>query len=80
MIHSVAEICLLANARRITSARAACVCDLFVLPAASFKSILEEFPDVKVLVEHVAIHKLLDLKKQVGICDSFEKCAKRLPR
>ena len=62
-----AEICLLANSRRIASARAASVCDLFVLPASSFKSILEEFPDVKVLVEHVAIHKLLDLRKHVSI-------------
>eukprot|EP00795_Rhopilema_esculentum_P006316 gene6316-11743_t len=61
------EICLLANARRITSAKAASVCDLFVLPAASFKNILEEFPDVKVLVEHVAIHKLLDIRKQVRL-------------
>jgi len=61
------EICLLANSRRIASARAASVCDLFVLPASSFKSILEEFPDVKVLVEHVAIHKLLDLRKHVSV-------------
>ena len=65
-LSSFAEICLLANSRRITSARAASVCDLFVLPASSFKSILEEFPDVKVLVEHVAIHKLLDLRKHVS--------------
>ncbi len=36
-----------------------------MLPAASFKSILEEFPDVKVVVEHVAIQKLLELRKQV---------------
>eukprot|EP00794_Sanderia_malayensis_P010246 gene10246-11299_t len=48
------------------SARAASMCDLFVLPAASFKSILEEFPDVKVLVEHIAIHRLLELRKQLS--------------
>ena len=70
---SFAEICLLANSRRITSARAASVCDLFVLPACSFKNILEEFPEVKVLVEHVAIHKLLDLRKHVSWLSYFAK-------
>ena len=59
------EITMLTNARRVATVRAATMCDLFILSKENLYIALEEFPEMRVIMEHVALDRLVKLKKKV---------------
>lgn len=56
---------MLTNARRVATVRAATMCDLFILSKENLYIALEEFPEMRVIMEHVALDRLVKLKKKV---------------
>ncbi|XP_057302359.1 potassium/sodium hyperpolarization-activated cyclic nucleotide-gated channel 1-like [Hydractinia symbiolongicarpus] len=58
------EITMLTDARRVASVKAATVCDLFILSKDSLYIALEEFPEMRVIMEHVALDRLMKLKQR----------------
>ena len=59
------EVSLLTGTQQLTSIRASGTCNVFVLSKDDLKEILEEFVEMRVLMEHSSIVKILDLCQKV---------------
>ena len=57
---------MLTNARRVATVRASTICDIFILSKQNLYRALQEFPEMRVVMEHVALDRLLKLKKKVS--------------
>ena len=62
------EITMLTGARRVASVRAVTVCNLFILYKDDLFNALDEFPEMRVLMEHIALDRLMKLKTKVKDC------------
>jgi len=56
------EITMLTGARRVASVKAITVCNLFILHKDNLYAALNEFPEMRVLMEHIALDRLMKLK------------------
>jgi len=56
------EITMLTDTRRVASVRAATICDMFILNKENLYRALEEFPEMRVVMEQVALDRLMKLK------------------
>lgn len=65
---------MLTDARRVASVKAATVCDLFSLSKESLYIALEEFPEMRVIMEHVALDRLMKLKQRVSNAILYKRC------
>lgn len=74
------EITMLTGARRVASVRAITVCNLFILHKDNLYSALDEFPDMRVLLEHIALDRLLKLrtKHPESVCENNAMAASDL--
>ena len=59
------EITMLTKARRVATVTAANVCDLFILTGDKLNGTLEEFPEMRSIMEKVALNRLLKLREKV---------------
>ena len=62
---SFLEITMLTKARRVATVTAANVCDLFILTGDKLNGTLEEFPEMRSIMEKVALNRLLKLREKV---------------
>jgi len=60
---------MLTNARRVATVTAANICDLFILTSENLNKTLEEFPEMRIIMERVALNRLIKLKEKVNIRD-----------
>ena len=56
---------MLTGARRVASVKAASVVDLFCLAKVDLLDVLDEFPDMRLLMEHIALDRLIQLGNEV---------------
>lgn len=61
------EICLLTNARRTATIVAKSVCDIYILHAEDFREVVDEYPEMRQLMESVATKRLSRMGKQVDL-------------
>ena len=61
----VLEISLLTNGRQIVSAVALTTCDMFALEGNCFRRLLLDHPDMKPIIEHAAIQRIIHIFKEV---------------
>jgi len=61
------EICLLTNARRTACVVAHTVCDVFVLHAEDFRDVVDEFPDMRTIMEKEAEKRMTKLGTPVDL-------------
>ena len=61
----ISEITMLTGARRVASVKAASVVDLFCLAKVDLLDVLDEFPDMRLLMEHIALDRLIQLGNEV---------------
>jgi len=59
------EITMLTKARRVATVTAANVCDLFILTCDKLNGTLEEFPEMRCIMEKVALNRLLKLREKI---------------
>ncbi|OAF67389.1 Potassium channel KAT1 [Intoshia linei] len=64
------EICLLTNARRVASVRAATYCNLFSLSVENFNDVLKNYPLMRRTLESVAAQRLNKIGKNPTIVNS----------
>lgn len=57
---------MLTNARRVATVKAVNVCDLFILSKENLYIALNEFPEMRVVMEHVALNRLIKLRERVS--------------
>lgn len=62
------EITMLTSARRVATITAVTVCDLFILTADNLNKTLEEFPEMRAVMEKVALNRLLRLREKLPEC------------
>ncbi|XP_020610666.1 potassium/sodium hyperpolarization-activated cyclic nucleotide-gated channel 2-like [Orbicella faveolata] len=74
------EICLLTNARRTASITAKTLCDIFILHAEDFREVVDEYPEMRQVMESVASQRLSRMGKSVDFssCPSKELLLARL--
>lgn len=74
------EICLLTNARRTASITAKTLCDIFILHAEDFREVVDEYPQMRQVMESVATQRLSRMGKSVDFscCPSKELLIARL--
>ena len=74
------EICLLTNARRTASVKAKTLCDIFILHAEDFREVVDEYPEMRQMLESVASQRLSRMGKSVDFsaCPSKEFLVARL--
>lgn len=58
------EISLLTNTRRLVTAVAITTCEMFTLDACDLRNILEEYSDMKHIIEHAAIQRIIHIVKE----------------
>ena len=58
---------MLTGARRVASVKAITVCNLFILHKDNLYNALNEFPEMRVLMEHIALDRLMKLKTKVRL-------------
>ena len=83
MCISSPEICLLTReARRVASVRAATTCNLYSLSSLHFHEVLQEYPDMKLMLEEVAKERLsrIGLEPTLNEPLTMEKETERLGR
>ena len=61
------EICLLTNARRTATIVAKSVCDIYILHAEDFREVVDEYPEMRQLMESVATKRLSRMGKPVDL-------------
>ncbi|XP_074634713.1 potassium/sodium hyperpolarization-activated cyclic nucleotide-gated channel 2-like isoform X1 [Acropora palmata] len=61
------EICLLTNARRTATIVAKSVCDIYILHADDFREVVDEYPEMRQLMESVATRRLSKMGKSVDL-------------
>lgn len=61
------EICLLTNARRTATIVAKSVCDIYILHADDFRRVVDEYPEMRQLMESVATRRLSRMGKPVDL-------------
>ena len=61
---------MLTNARRDATVTAINVCDLFILSSESLNNALDEFPEMRLIMEKVALNRLMKLREKVCFLDS----------
>lgn len=61
------EITMLTGARRVATVKAVTVCNLFILHKDNLFLALDEFPEMRVLLEHIALDRLMKLKVLVSV-------------
>eukprot|EP00118_Oscarella_pearsei_P005056 m.22589 g.22589 ORF g.22589 m.22589 type:complete len:596 (+) comp28364_c0_seq2:538-2325(+) len=59
----IGEICLLGRTRRVATVKAVTICDLYSLSLEHFNAAVEEFPDMRITLERVAVERLAKLDK-----------------
>ena len=64
------EICLLTHARRTATIVAKTMCDIFILHAEDFREVVEEFPEMRHVMESVASERLSRMGKSVDFSNS----------
>jgi len=76
----IPEICLLTNARRTASIVAKTLCDIFILHAEDFREVVDEYPEMRQVMESVATQRLSRMGKSVDFsaCPSKECLLARL--
>lgn len=76
----IPEICLLTNARRTASITAKTLCDIFILHAEDFREVVDEYPEMRQVMESVASQRLSRMGKSVDFssCPSKELLLARL--
>ena len=67
----ILEITMLTSARRVATVTAVTVCDLFILTADNLNKTLEEFPEMRAVMEKVALNRLLRLREKVLVYFTF---------
>lgn len=67
------EICLLTNARRTATIEAKSVCDIYILHAEDFREVVDEYPEMRQVMESVATKRLSRMGKSVD----FSACPSR---
>lgn len=67
------EICLLTNARRTATIEAKSVCDIYILHAEDFREVVDEYPEMRQMMESVATKRLSKMGKSVD----FSACPSR---
>jgi len=67
------EICLLTNARRTATVEAKSVCDIYILHAEDFREVVDEYPEMRQVMESVATKRLSRMGKSVD----FSACPSR---
>ena len=74
------EICLLTNARRTATIEAKSVCDIYILHAEDFREVVDEYPEMRQVMESVASQRLSRMGKSVDFsaCPSRENLLARL--
>ena len=65
------EICLLTHSRRTASVVALSTCDAFKLTKQDLDSLLLEYPDMKPVIEHAAIARIVNTCRKVSKVVSF---------
>eukprot|EP00111_Clytia_hemisphaerica_P021482 TCONS_00063203-protein len=77
------EITMLTSARRVATITAVTVCDLFILTADNLNKTLEEFPEMRAVMEKVALNRLLRLREKLPECTNTHSATvdlKKKPR
>lgn len=76
------EICLLTNARRTATVMAKGVCDIYILHAEDFREVVDEYPEMRQVMESVATKRLSKMGKSVDFsaCPSRECLLTKLQR
>ena len=67
------EICLLTNARRTATVQAKSVCDIYILHAEDFREVVDEYPEMRQMMESAATKRLSKMGKSVD----FSACPSR---
>ena len=70
------EICLLTEDRRVANVIASTTTDLFSLSKENFRTLLEEFPDMREPLEVVAMHRLKKIGKKASYSSLGRGCNK----
>lgn len=66
------EICLLTDDRRVASVKARTICDLFSLSKQNFQQLLDEYPDMRPILESIAVQRLKKIGKEPEAATSKE--------
>ena len=64
------EICLLTDDRRVASVKARTICDLFSLSKQNFQQLLDEYPEMRPILESIALQRLKKIGKEPEIAKS----------
>lgn len=67
------EVCLLTDERRVATIRAVSICDIFALHRSDFIAVVAEYPEVRHMMEKVAMQRLQKFGEGRECSESQEK-------